>query len=265
MRPLTRSCFLLFLLDRLFLFALPFLIGICLPLPWIPPFPIHAPAMISLSLAKMKLWLTMTLSALTIWCFGMMALFFFGKGSCSVLANCSFCGTEATLSFSAGPVYSSFSAEACAILQALFWSRQHQQVCHFSSFLLLSDYCSVLTTLHSPPSFLLSQTLWQIRQELFSLSSRFMTLHWVLGHSFLPVNDVADKLARRGALLALSAIPCSTSPLISRIHSSLFSNWRRTISSLTQRFPRFPPRNLCSLITLAVFSFVYAATDTAFC
>ena len=49
------------------------------------------------------------------------------------LANCSLCGTEATLSFSAGPVCSSFSTEACAILHALCWSRQHQQVCHFSS------------------------------------------------------------------------------------------------------------------------------------
>ena len=56
----------------------------------------------------------------------------FGKGGSGVLANCSLCGTEATLSFSAGPVCSSFSAEACAILHALCWSRQHQQICHFS-------------------------------------------------------------------------------------------------------------------------------------
>ena len=38
--------------------------------------------------------------------------FHFGKGSPGILANCSLCGTEATLSFSAGPVCSSFSAEA---------------------------------------------------------------------------------------------------------------------------------------------------------
>ena len=73
-------------------------------------------------------------------------------------------------SFSAGPVCSSFSTEACSILHTLCWSRQHQQVCHFSS-LLLYDYRSVLTTLSSPPSFLLSQTLWQIWQELSSFSS----------------------------------------------------------------------------------------------
>ena len=69
----------------------------------------------------------------------------FGKGSSGVLANCSLCGTGATLSFSAGPVCSSFSAEACAILHALCWSRQHHKVCHFSSLLLLSDSRSVLT------------------------------------------------------------------------------------------------------------------------
>ena len=95
----------------------------------------------------------------------------FGKGSSGVLANCSLCGTEATLSFLTDPVCSSFSAEACAILHALCWSRQHQQICHLSFLLLLSDSRSVLATLSSPPSFLLSQTLWQIWQELSSLSS----------------------------------------------------------------------------------------------
>ena len=56
-------------------------------------------------------------------------------------------------------------------------------------------------------------------------------LQWVPGHSFLPGNDAADELARRGALLAPSAIPCSLSPVISRIHSRPILDWRRTVSS----------------------------------
>ena len=148
----------------------------------------------------------------------------FDKGGSGVLTNYSLCGTEAALSFSAGPVCSNFSAEACTILQALCWSQQHQQVCHFSSFLLLSDSRSVLTTLSFPPSFLLPHTLWQIWQELSSLSSCSIRLQWIPGHSFLPGNDAADKLARGGVLLAPSAIPCNLFFLMSCINSSFFSD-----------------------------------------
>ena len=181
----------------------------------------------------------------------------FGKGGSSVVANCSLCGTEATLSISAGPVCSSFSAEACTILHTLCWSRQHQQVCHFS-FLLLSDSRSVLATLSSPPSFLLSQALWQIWQELCSLSFCSIRLQWVPGQPFLPGNDTADELARRGALLAPPQ-SLVVSLVLSRIGGVLFLR-----SILAHRFPRFPLRNLCSLVMLVVSSLVFAATDTVF-
>ena len=162
MRPLTRSCILLLDLRRLFLLALPVLLGTCPRSPWSPPFPLHA-------LAKVHLLPILTLSRLTMWCSGLTALFLFllAKKGSSVLANCSLCGTETTLSFSACPVCSSFSPEACAILHALCWSGQHQQVCHFFSLLLLSDSRSVLATLSSPTSFLLSPTCGRSGRNCF--------------------------------------------------------------------------------------------------
>ena len=232
MRPLTRSCFLLLVLERLFLLALPVLLGICLLSPWSPPFPLHALALIPLSRQGAALAHLDSLPPhdLVLWTDGSVP-FPFGKDGSDVLANCSICGTEATLSFSAGLVCSSFSAEACAILYTLCWSRQHQQACYLSSLLLLSNSRSILLTLSSAPSFLLSQTLWQIYRGLSSFSSCSIKLQWVPGHSFLLGNDAAYELARWGAILAPSEIPCSLSPLIYRIHSCLFSDWRRTVSS----------------------------------
>ena len=55
--------------------------------------------------------------------------------------------------------------------------------------------------------------------------------------------------------------------LLSLISTLVFSWIGGVLSdrnSLTHKFPRFPPRNLCSLVMLAVSSLVFAATDTAF-
>ena len=167
----------------------------------------------------MRLSLTLTLSPhdVVLWTDGSVP-FPFSKGGSGVLANCSLCGTEATLSFLAGPACSSSSAKAG------FGSTNKS-----ATSLLLSDSRSVLAILFSP-YFLLSQSLLQIWQELSSLSSCTIRLQWFFGDSLLPGNDAADELARRGALLVPSAMPCSLFSLISRIHSCLFSDWRRTIS-----------------------------------
>ena len=208
--------------------TLPFLLGICLCSPWSLPFLLHALALIPLSLAKVRLSPTLTLSPLMIWYFGQTALFLF------LLAK-------------AAPAF--LPTALSVALRALFFFRQAQYAQVFplkpapfctlvaglgstimSAISLLFSFCLTLV-LSSPPSFLLSQTLWQIWQELSSLFFCSIRLQWVPGRPFLLGNDTVDELARRGTLLAPSAIPCSLFPLISRIHSRLISDWRRTVSS----------------------------------
>ena len=226
LRPLTCSCFLLHLLGRLFLLALLFLLGICLPLLWSPPFALHALALISLSLAKVQLSLTLTSSLHMIWYFGQMALFLF------LLARAALAYLPTVFSVALRPLFP-------------FWQDQYVQVfplkpapfCTLfaglsntnkpATFLLLLSDSRFVFTLSSSPSFLLSQTLWQIWQEMSSLSSCSIRLQCI---SFFSGNDATDELARQGALLAPSTIPCILS-LIFRIHSSLFSDWRHTVSS----------------------------------
>ena len=124
----------------------------CPPLHWNPSFfiveptllPPHAPALTLLFFPKVWLSLTSTLSHLPIWIYGSVS-FPFGKCDSGILANCSLCGAASILS-SADPVFLSLSAKACAILQALGWSRQHQQVYYFSFRISL---CPRLTVIFS--------------------------------------------------------------------------------------------------------------------
>ena len=155
------------------------------------------------------LTLTLSLYDLMLWTDGSVP-FPFGKDGSDVLANCSFCGTEDFFSFTTGLVCSSFSAQACTIQQAFCCYRQHQQICHYSSLFLLSNSRSALTTVSSPPFFLLPQSLWQILQGLSSLFSCSIRQQWVPGHLFLPGNDAANELVRRGAPLAPSVVSCSS-------------------------------------------------------
>ena len=226
MHLLTRSCFLLRPSGRLFLLAFFLFLGICLPSLRNPPFPLHAPALILLSLAKVRLLLTLTLSPLMIWYSRQTALFLLEKTAPAFLPTALSVALRPLFPFRQAQYVQVFLlkfAPLCTLFAGLGNTNK-------SATSLLSDSRAVLSTLSSPPSFLLSQTLWQIWQELSFFSSCSRKLQWVPGHSFLPENDTANELARRGALLAPSAIPCSLSPLISRIHSRLISDWRHTVS-----------------------------------
>ena len=93
---------------------------------------------------------------------------------------------------------------------------------------------SLTLALCSPPCLLLRLSFYL---NLSGISERncFFSPPLLSGYnglqSFILGNDAVDELARRGALHVSSTIPCSLSPLTSRIHSSLFSVWRDTVSS----------------------------------
>ena len=150
MRPLTCSCFLLHLLERLSLLAHPHLLGTCLPLLWSPLIPLHAPALIlPLSLRSALAHLdSIPPYDLVLWTDGSVP-FRFGKGGSGVLANCSLRGHSATRSLRYSASFLLVSA-APASLPLLF-----------SSYLTLA--------LSSPPSFLLLQSLVDLAGTVFSL------------------------------------------------------------------------------------------------
>ena len=186
----------------------------------------------------------------------------FGKDSSGVLANCSLSGTEPTLFFSAGPVCSSFSAEACAILHALCWSRQHQQVCH---------YFYLILVLSSPPCPLLHLSFYL---KLCGKSGRncFLSLPVLSGYNGSPDTRFSRGTTRliswpdgeRYLRPPQSPVASLLLPLVSTLVLSQTGGVLSHLNFLTHRFSRFPLRNLCSLVMLAVSSLVFAATDTAF-
>ena len=259
MGPLTRSCFLLLVLGKLLLLALPVLLGIFPCSRSSPPFPLHAPALIPLTLAKVRLSPTLTLSPLMIlWTDGSVP-FPFGKGSSGVLANCSLCGTEATLSFSAGPVFPLKPAPFCTLFAGLGNTIK-------SAIFLLFFSCLTLV-LSSPPCPLLHLSCYL---KLCGRSGRNCPFSPSVLSGY---NGSPDTRFSRGTTQLMS-LPdgerCLRPPqslVISLLLSLVLSRTGGVLSLqsiLTHRFPQFPLRNLCSLVMLAVSSLVFAAMDTAF-
>ena len=193
--------------------------------------------------AKVRLSLTLILFHLTTWRDGFVP-FPFGKGGSGVLANCSLCGTEATLSFSAGPVYLDFSTESglgstskFAIFPLLFSDSlslfsTHCPLLHLSFYLNLSG-TSGRNCLLSPPLPLgydgsLDTPFFRGTTQLVS---------WLGGvHYFYPLQFLVVSLL----------LPLLSTPVFTRVGGELSHS-----NSLTHRFIQCPLRNLCSLVTLA--------------
>ena len=184
-----------------------------------------------------------------------------GKGGSGVLDNCSLCGTQATFSFSANPVCSSFSAKACAFCTLFAGLGSTNKPATF--LLFLSDSRSVLTTLSFP---LISNSVANLAGTVFSL---LLFCQATMGPQDIRFSRETTWLIswpdRERCLRPLQSLVVSL--LLSLVSTLLFSRTGGVLShrsSSTRRFPQFPPRNLCSLVMIAVFSLVFAVTNTAF-
>ena len=164
-----------------------------------------------------------------IWYFGLTALFLLSKMARAFLPTALSVVSRPLFPFQQAQhaqVFVVKPAPSCKLFAGLGGTNK------FAIFLLFSSYLTLVLSSRPCPllhlSFYLKLCGRSGRNCDLSCSIR---LQWVPGHSFFPRNDAADELARRRVLLAPSAIPCSLSPLISRIHSRLFLDWRRTVSS----------------------------------
>ena len=177
--------------------------------------------------------------------------FSFGKGGSSILANCSLCGTEATLFLKAqyAPVFPLKPAPFCTLFAGLSSTNKP------AIFLLFSYYLTLV--LSSPPYPLLNLSSYL---KLCGRSGRNCLLSPVLSG----YNGCPDTCFSWGTMWLMS-LPdgerCLHPPqslvvslLLSVISTLVFSRTGGVLSLpniLTHRIPQFPLRNLCSLCPLS--------------
>ena len=161
----------------------------------------------------------------------------FGPSGAGVYVTCSKCNTSNSLSFSTGPIASSFTAKTFALKQGLDWCTSHLMTCKFQSVLFLTNSQSTLSILSSAPSYLLPESLWNVWSLASSLSNNTtLNFQWVPGHAGLPGNEKEDLLAKAGASLPTDAIPCPLPPVVAKVRYSQYHNRRRHISNTHLNF-----------------------------
>ena len=185
----------------------------------------------------------------------------FDNGGPGVFANCSLCGTEATLFFRQAQYAQVFllkPAPFCTLFAGLGSINKSATFLLFSSYLILilsSSSCSLLSlscylNLSGRNCLLSSPVLSGYNGSLdtcfFRETAQLMS--WPDGERYSCPQQFL-------VIFFLS--------LISTHHFSLTGGVLSHRSSLTHRFPQFPPRYLWSLITLAVCFFAFAST--AYC
>ena len=267
LHPLARSYLLPLLLEGLSLLALPFLLGVCLP---------SLGSALSSSCSRFGPPLSRLGAALPALALSSLVVLYSGLANLFLLllVRAAPAYLQATFPMALGPlfpfrrvwcvrVFLLGPAPFCPLFAGLGSVGKHATSLLFSSCLIL--------VLFSPLCPLLRLSFYL---ELSGVSGRGCLLSPVLSGC----NGSSDTRFSRGTMRLMSwpdweryLRPLQflvVSLLLSFISTFLFSRAGGVLSHLnssTRRFPRFPPRNLCSLVMLAVFSLVYAATDTAFC
>ena len=229
MHPLTRSCFLLLVVGRLYLLDLP---GICLPSRWSPPFPLHALALIPLTLAKVRLLPILTLSPLMTWYSGQTALFLFllARAAPAFLPTAFSVALRPLFSFRQAqyvPVFLLKPVPFCTLFAGLGSNK--------SAIFLLFSSCLTLV-FSSPPGPLLHLSSYL---KLCGRSGRNCLLS---PPALSGYNGSLDTCFSRGTT-QLTSLPngerylrppqCLVVSLLLSVVSTLclFSDWRRTVSS----------------------------------
>ena len=233
----------------------------------VEPFRLHALALIPLTFAKVRLSPTLTFSPPMIWCFGETALFLF------LLAKAAPAFLPTALSVALRPLFPFRQAQYAHVFPlkpapfcTLFAGLGSTNKCATS---LLFYYLTLV--LSTPPCPLLHLSCYL---KLCDRSGRNCLLSPPVLSGY---NGSPDTHFYRGTRRLISwpdelrylrpPLSLVVSLLLSFVSTLVFSRTggvRSHLNFLTHRFPQFPPRNLCSLVMLAVSSLVFAATDTAF-
>ena len=220
-------------------------------------------------LTKVQLSLTLTFSPLTTWCSELMALFLFllAKAALAFFPTALFVALRPLFLFQ-HPQYAQVSllksAPFCTLFSGLGSTNKSAASLLFSFYLTLALSSPFYSLLHLSFYHNLSgRSGRNCRLSSLALSgyNGSPDICFSRGTTRLMTWPVGEHYSSYLQFLVVSLVLFFVStPLFSRTGSILSH-----LNISTHRFPRFLLRNLCSLVTLAVFFLIFAAMGTAHC